>query len=264
MQGKQEQAEAIRKTILRQKNVPWTVLDVPGLERLLAKVFVEKAPGRKPSEQLSEFAIFHGEAILSTHLASMAGVQVPSRAARESLQQRILAPFAARKFRDVLRQCEEYGPEYRIPMGLTPLMAASAAGNVELVKAWSHLPPSVLRPERNKRQHLSAVLSRNEVDRDYAYSRRLFKRVQQGWYVLNPCLSMRQVKGETEAWAPLPQALNLALAREFAQPAFWGDMDAFYAAVGLPEPPPPILKQPFEAAEAERVRTLAARTGWRQ
>lgn len=361
-QGKQEQAEAIRQTLLHQKEVPWTVLDAPGLERLLAKVFVAKAPGRKPAEQLAEFASFHGEAILSTHLANLAGTRAASQVAQESLQQRILAPFASRKFRDVLRQCEEYGLEYHIPMGLTPLMAASAAGNVELVEAlldlgagrdstdhfgrnafhwalirafrddgyaretlpllverlappvidlmesgrlvrlaphqseyllfqtlwtlfstvfryydwrgrfglttaqilapWSHLPPSVLRPERNQRQHLSAVLSRNEVDREYAYNRRLFKRVQQGWYVLNPRLSVRQIRGATESWVPLPQVLNLALAREFAQPAFWEDMDAFYAAAGLPEPPPPILQQPFEAAEAERARTLAARTGW--
>jgi hypothetical protein len=58
---------------------------------------------------------------------------------------------------------------------------------------------------------------------------------------------------------PVPQALNLALAREFAQPAFWQDMDAFYAAAGLPEPPPPILTQPFAVWEAERRRILAAR-----
>ena len=361
-QGKQEQAEAIRQTLLHQKEVPWTVLDAPGLERLLAKVFVEKAPGRKPAEQLSEFATFHGEAILASHLASLAGVRAASQVAQEGLQQRVLAPFASRKFREVLRQCEEYGMEYRIPMGLTPLMAASAAGNVELVEAlldlgagrdstdhfgrnafhwalirafrddgyaretlpllverlappvidlmesgrlvrlaphqseyllfqtlwtlfstvfryydwrgrfglttaqilapWSHLPPSVLRPERNQRQHLSAVLSRNEVDREYAYNRRLFKRVQQGWYVLNPRLSVRRIRGETESWVPLPQALNLALAREFAQPAFWDDLDAFYAAAGLPQPPPPTLQQPFAAAEAERARTLGARTGW--
>lgn len=134
----------------------------------------------------------------------------------------------------------------------------------QILEAWSHLPPSVLRPERAKRQHLSAVHSRNEADREYAYNRRIFKRVQQGWYMLNPRLSLRRVQGETETWVPLPQALNLALAREFAQPAFWDDMDAFHAAAGLPEPLPPILKQPFEATEAERVKALAARTGWRR
>ena len=359
LQGKQEQAEAIRKNILHQKEVPWTVLDAPGLERLLAKVFVEKAPGRKPVEQLSEFAVFHDEPVLMTHLASMAGTRLASQAAQESLQQRILAPFSSRKFREVLRSCEEYGVDHRIPMGLTPLMAASKSGNVELVEAlldlgagrevtdhfgrnafqlalgrafrdgvyaretlplmaerlappaidllesgrlirlaphqseylllqtlwtlfssvfqhynwnrrfgfktdrileaWSHLPPSVLRPERNKRQHLSAVLSRNEVDRDYAYNRRIFKRVQQGWYVLNPSLSVRRVQGETESWVPLPQALNLALAREFAQPCFWEDMDVFYATAGLPEPPPPILKQPHDAYSVERAKLLARR-----
>ena len=46
-----------------------------------------------------------------------------------------------------------------------------------ILEAWQHLPANVVRPERNKRHHLSGVLSRNEVERDYAYNRALFQRV---------------------------------------------------------------------------------------
>jgi hypothetical protein len=42
--------------------------------------------------------------------------------------------------------------------------------------AWQDLPANIVRPERNKRQHLSSVLARNEIDRDYAYNRALFMR----------------------------------------------------------------------------------------
>ena len=59
------------------------------------------------------------------------------------------------------------------------------------------MPTSVLRAERNKRSHLSNVLSRNEVERDYAYNRMLFKRVAHGHYQFNPALSVRRkVNGE--------------------------------------------------------------------
>jgi len=358
LQGKQEQADAIRSTILHQKTVPWTVMDAPSIERLLTKVFVEKAPGRKSTEQLAEFASFHHEPILTSHLSTLAGLR--PQGSQESLRERILAPYASQKFREVLRHCEEYGADYRMPMGLTPLMAASAAGNVELVEtlldrgasrdttdhfgrnayhwalirafrdegfahralppmaerlappvidlmeggrlvrlspnhaeyflfqtlwtlfptlfryydwrgrfgfktdlileAWSKLPPAVLRPERNKRQHISAVLSRNEVERDYAYNRRIFERIQQGWYVFNPLLRVRRA----EAWVPLPEAMNLALAREFAQPSFWEDMDTYATRAGLPKPPPPIMQAPFHAAEDRRQAALAAQMGWRR
>src|SRR5690606_34710622 len=44
-------------------------------------------------------------------------------------------PYFANHFKDILRQCERHGIEHRLPMNLTPLMAAAAAGNVPLVEA---------------------------------------------------------------------------------------------------------------------------------
>jgi hypothetical protein len=59
-----------------------------------------------------------------------------------------------------------------------------------ILAAWEDLPESVLRATRNKRQHLSHVLSRNEVERDYAYNRALFRRVAHGWYQFIPLLEV--------------------------------------------------------------------------
>lgn len=47
LQGKAEQAEAIRKNILRQTPVPWTVFDQPRITELLTRVFREEVPGGK-------------------------------------------------------------------------------------------------------------------------------------------------------------------------------------------------------------------------
>jgi hypothetical protein len=85
---------------------------------------------------------------------------------------------------------------------------------------------SVVRPERNKRQHLSGVLARNEVDRDYAYNRALFKRIAQGWYQFNPQLSVRRRQGDEESWMPIYQALNLSLINEFSAPDDWYSVSA--------------------------------------
>ena len=99
-----------------------------------------------------------------------------------------------------------------------------------VLAAWQHLPEAVLRAERRRRAHVSAVLSRNEVDRDYTYNRGLFKRIAHGWYQLNPKLSVRgDVAGE---WRPLLEALNLPYVYEFAHPHQRRVAQALWSAAG--------------------------------
>ena len=83
-----------------------------------------------------------------------------------------------------------------------------------ILDAWQPLPAAVLRPERNKRQHLSNVLSRNEVARDHACNRQLFVRVEQGWYRFNPALSVRRCTGSTpNSSAARPTSSKVTLPR---------------------------------------------------
>ena len=67
-----------------------------------------------------------------------------------------------------------------------------------------------------------SLLSRNEVDRDYAYNRRLFVRVAHGWYQFNPALSVRRRNASGEAWLPICDALNRPLRRGVRGPAALG------------------------------------------
>lgn len=343
LQGKQEQAEAIRRTILKQTPVPWPVFGEERVTELLVKVFREQAPGAKMKQQLYEYATCHDEPQLAEWLASEARFE---QAANFTQQRAIFGrktyvPYFANHFKDILEQCEQYGVEHRLPMNQTPLMAAAAAGNLPLVEAlldrgadrdavdqygynalhwalregfreakfargplaalyerlapasidvntgerlvrldrhlseyflfqtlwvlfksrfthrqrrtngafeaqaildaWQFLPANIVRPERNKRQHLSSVLARNEIDRDYAYNRALFKRVSQGWYQFNPKLAVRRRHGDEETWAPVFAALNLPLINEFSRLNDWGwpetipkIIDRFLLLTGLP------------------------------
>jgi hypothetical protein len=106
-----------------------------------------------------------------------------------------------------------------------------------ILKAWEHLPANCVRPERNRRQHLSAVLSRNEVNRAYAYNRSLFKRVLQGWYQFNPALAVRRRQGANESWVPALQALNLALINEVAMEYQRSNIGKLFALAGETSPP---------------------------
>ncbi len=373
LQGKQEQAEAIRRTILRQTPPPWPVLDEPALRELLVKVFRERAVGEKHKRRLHEYAAFHDEPELAGHLAEDAdfgaarfGQPQGFEQQRSALRRKYLAPYTVHHFKDVLRQCDVHGVEHRTAMNQTPLMAAAAAGNVALTEAllergadrdatdqygcnalhvalceafrnpafargpgtvlyellapsfvdvkagerlvridkhlteyfffqtfwslfksrftrvdrtldcaidtkallvaWKDLPESMLRGARNKRQHVSGVLSRNEVSREYAYNRALFRRVAHGWYQFNPVLEVRcrSATGD-ETWQPVFTALNLPLINEVSTQYSRRALNGYLVDAGLTACPVPVMAE-REAArleeearrEREEQRRLAA------
>ncbi|HRO58356.1 MAG TPA: hypothetical protein PK177_04180, partial [Burkholderiaceae bacterium] len=68
LQGKQEQADAIRQTILKQAPVPWPVVDEARVTELLIDVFRKRLPGNKKRQQLYEVAACHDEPVLAEWL----------------------------------------------------------------------------------------------------------------------------------------------------------------------------------------------------
>lgn len=359
LQGKQEQAEAIRRNILKQTPVPWPVFDAARVEALLIKVFREQAPGSKHKQQLYEYAAAFDEPVLAAWLVQEAKFEpaLDFLRQRATLGRKSITPYFASHFKDVLRLCDQHGIEHRLPMNQTPLMAAAAAGNLPLVEAllqrgadreavdhtgynalhwamqaafrdpkfaggpfaalyellappaidvnaggrliridrhvseyflfqtmwtlfksrfthrqqrptaafdtqaiidaWQHLPANVVRPERKRRPYLSGVLSRNEVERDYAYNRALFVRICQGWYQFNPALSVRRRQGDAETWVPIYAALNLPFINEFSLDFIWPRIDHYLSMAGLPERTIPIAAERViarhAAAERERI-----------
>ena len=361
LQGKQEQAAAIRRDILRQTPPPWPVFDEGRLRETLVRVFREQAPGNKQKRQLYEYAACYDEPILAFRLATEAGFGEAKGFASllASAGRKYLAAYHAKNFKDILRQCDHHGVDHRTPMNQTPLMAAASAGNLPLVEAllgrgadplatdhygrnalhwamleafarpefaqgtfpgiyelvapasidvqagerliridrhlseyflfqtlwvlfksrfthqdrmpncafdtasvleaWAHMPANAVRPARNKRQHISSVLSRNEVERDYAYNRALFWRVALGCYQFNPALRLRcRVAGE-ETWEPVFQALNLPLIHEFASQRKWDRAKAFLERARLPIPSVPIVAERYVQRIESEARELAER-----
>jgi hypothetical protein len=134
-----------------------------------------------------------------------------------------------------------------------------AGVNTEAVlNAWASLPPSVLKPQRNKRSHLSNVLSRNEVEREYAYNRKLFKRIAHGWYQINPQLAIRHRHARGESWQPVLKALNLPLVHELAHPDQWGISRGLWRSAGGEELPIPVAAEAWDRRERAMVEAEQA------
>jgi len=343
LQGKQEQAEAIRRTILKQSPPPWPVIDEVHVREALLKVFRDKVPGNKQKQQLYEYATYHDEPFLAQRLIEDA--QFESKKSfneqLETLGRKSYLPYFSQQIRNILKQCDQYGIDHRLPMNQTPLMAAAASGNIPLteallerganpekvdqygfnalhwamrrafhsheyarshfavlyellaptcvdvntgdrlvrldrhlseyflfqtlwvlfksrfthrlrnsygafdtkviLEAWTNMPANVVYPERNRRQYLSGVLARNEVERDYAYNRALFVRMTQGWYQFNPKLSVRSIDPENNhGWVPVYLALNLPLIYEFSDEQNFLQVEKYFTMAGMPKPASPV------------------------
>jgi hypothetical protein len=59
------------------------------------------------------------------------------------------------------------------------------------IDAVQHIPYSVLPERRKQRAYLSSILSKNEINKDDRYNRKLFYRVMRGTYVFNPGMALK-------------------------------------------------------------------------
>jgi hypothetical protein len=110
-----------------------------------------------------------------------------------------------------LVRIDRHHPEYLLFQTLWPLFKSRFVGDgrgvfdtAAILAAWKHLPAHVLRPERNKRQHLSGVLARME--------KRRLQRIEQ---------------------ARAMRAQAAGSARAAAKPAPWGTPQARQAEIDL-------------------------------
>jgi hypothetical protein len=88
----------------------------------------------QPARSLAPGGKF-GELPLDDHFGDDARQRQLAWRAVAALRQRHLQPYAAHNFKDLLRQCDQYGVDHCRPTGATPLMQAARAGNLPLVDA---------------------------------------------------------------------------------------------------------------------------------
>ena len=165
LQGKDEQARAIRVAFLQGKPVPWTPWSRALIEELAPKALERANPSAKLKQTLLDYALWHGQQAWVEQLAkaqfpparglapdgdfgwisdaALLGVgrtehhkqQQLSLRAVAGQRQRHLQPYSAKNFKDILRQCDVHTIDHWTPVGATPMMLAARAGNAALIDA---------------------------------------------------------------------------------------------------------------------------------
>ncbi len=150
LQGRQEQADEIRRDILKVQPVPWDVCTPVRVAELIARARDKKEVSQKPKKTLFEYGLFYDEPRL-IELLSAQGFDKAKQISflrqdkpffnrslydqqRANLAIRDLQGYTGAFYQGVVRQCELYGADHRTVFNKTPLMLAASSGNTALVR----------------------------------------------------------------------------------------------------------------------------------
>ncbi len=170
LQGKQEQADAIRKHILRAAPVPWPVLDRAGFRQTHERAFAPRSVYNKAKQHLFEFAAFHELVSLCVALQGNPAYRParPREATAALARERALGPYLKRDSEQALADVGRYGLEYRNMMGMTPLMMAADTGDLALAQTLAERGASLDAVDTLGRMPIHFALRRAFRDADFA------------------------------------------------------------------------------------------------
>ncbi len=134
LQGKQEQAEAIRQQVLHIQNVPWTVMTKQKMTEVIAQATDPVQFNKKAKDLLFDYALFYGEAAFLDQLSTLK-YRPADRWKQDGSG--ILKRNYQEYYRDDTKQLQpkiqKYGIDFRNEINLTPFMMAVSHGAEKIV-----------------------------------------------------------------------------------------------------------------------------------
>ena len=79
-----------------------------------------------------------------------------------------------------------------------------------MLETLERLPEHLWAKSRRKRDYVSSVLARAEINSKYRPARKLWERRSIGYYVPSPDMFIKRKTSDGEVWTPVWEALNLA------------------------------------------------------
>lgn len=294
-QGRSEQAELIRKTILGTQTVPWEILTLENLKKLQEDAFHPDFFNKKAKDKLFDYAlIYNDESIIRQLIKENYKRAEHPKTEQNSLLRRVYVNYVGESPKLIMPLINKYGVDFRNEFNQTPLMIAAWTGSAgisgyllalgaktelidnigknalqtsllqsyrlhdyaknklgkiyplvvnesmnvkiddrlikinnhqaeflllnlliaiqkelttsgdlnkalgftasELAGIFENYPDNVLQPYRKQQQYISSVLAKNEVLKESIYNKKLFLRLERGYYVLNPELEIQVSK----------------------------------------------------------------------
>ncbi len=133
LQGKEEQAADIRAQILKQREVPWTVLRGDALVELEEKALQRHE--KKAGIALMEYAwVYRDQRRLNALIQGGVKAAQQLGKAMSVLERKYFLLYELKNPGGVLREVDKYGVDFRNVFAQTPLMIASRMGNAELAE----------------------------------------------------------------------------------------------------------------------------------
>ncbi len=133
LQGKQEQADEIRKQILNILPVPWTVPDYTTRAEAIMQALNPDHYNKKAKDFLFEYASYYNTSALMPFLANLKYKRADNfERERASFLKNALNDYAKDNIRSLQQSLNRYGYDFYNPYRLTPLMLATFAGAKQL------------------------------------------------------------------------------------------------------------------------------------
>lgn len=167
LQGKQEQAERIRSEILKQKTPDWQVITGATLVDLKQKAIENN--DKNARMLLLEYALVYEDRdiMINLHGTGLKAAQHPEKSL-QMLQQKHYSAYSFKKPDAVLRQVDQYGPDFRNTFNQTPLMVAAWMGNTEAIKALVELGADTEKVDNNGLTAFQIALAQTARSESYA------------------------------------------------------------------------------------------------
>jgi hypothetical protein len=139
LQGKQEQADAIRSAILIAQPVPWRILTPESLEELKKEAFDPNRFNQQAKHLIFEYAVtYHVPWIFETLVGLKYNRARNPDNEESAVWQKHTRDFTEKSLHELKRKMGLYGVDFRNPMNQTPLMIAARWGRADILRHLLH------------------------------------------------------------------------------------------------------------------------------
>jgi hypothetical protein len=134
-QGKKEQADQIRESLLKIQDTPWKPVLKEYLPKLKAEALDPDNYNKKAKDLLFDYSLIYSDTESIQQLAELKyrRAENPEKETN-SLYRKYYAPYKSDNIKALTINIDKYGINYRDQFNLTPLLAAVYAGSSKLVK----------------------------------------------------------------------------------------------------------------------------------